>query len=61
MMDFRSGEYPCEVFRTDRVSQIDGKWYFKTREKTQEGPYASRDDALLAINDYIRRMTSAQP
>jgi uncharacterized protein YchJ len=59
-MQFRQGENPHPVFRTDRFCQINGFWYFVTREQTQEGPFPSRQDAQAELQDYIRRM-STQP
>ena len=37
------------TIRTDRVFEVDGAWYFATREKCRMGPFASREDALLEI------------
>lgn len=48
-------------FRADRVSLINGKFFFATREGTLEGPYDSKREACLAIDNYIRRMTAPQP
>jgi len=40
----------------DRFCQINGQWFFVTREKTQEGPYPSRDEASAGAERYIARM-----
>lgn len=58
MMDKREGEQNRPAFRTDRLYQVDGRWYFVTREKTREGPYDNRLDASLGIQRYISHMRS---
>ena len=45
-------------FRSDRVSLINNRYYFSTREGTMEGPYRTREEALFEIEAYIRRMTT---
>jgi hypothetical protein len=32
-------------FRTDRVFNADGRWYFQTREGIDVGPYPSKETA----------------
>ncbi|MCJ8203399.1 DUF6316 family protein [Pseudomonas sp. RGM2987] len=44
------------VFPSDRICRINGEFYFSTREGTQEGPFVSREVALLEIEAYIKRM-----
>lgn len=41
-------------FRSDRVVQENGRFYFSTREGTLEGPFHSRDQAEIAAALYIR-------
>ena len=41
-------------FRTERLTQDGGKWYFTTREGTLEGPFDSRIHALNQLDMYIR-------
>lgn len=61
-MDCRAGELTPPTYRTDRLYQVDGRWYFVTREKTREGPFPSLPDASLGIDRYIARMRdSKQP
>lgn len=43
-------------FRSDRISTINGRFFFTTREGTLEGPYFSRDEAERGIPRYIDRM-----
>ena len=40
-------------FRTDRIVQDGGRWFFLTREKTVEGPFNCRADAIDQLEVYI--------
>jgi len=53
----RAGEDDKTHFRSDRVVVMNGKYYFMTRENTQEGPFDSRLEAERELNLYIRHMT----
>ncbi len=46
-------------YRSDRVSAVNGQYFFATREGTLEGPYFTRADAEREIAFYIRRMLQA--
>jgi hypothetical protein len=41
-------------FRSDRIVQENGAFYFATREGTVEGPFRSREQAEVAAAVYIR-------
>ncbi len=41
-------------FRTDRIVQDGGKWFFTTREGAIEGPFDSRMDAVQQLEVYVR-------
>jgi hypothetical protein len=41
------------VFRSDRYFVVDGKWYFTTREGTNEGPFKRADDAKRELTRYL--------
>lgn len=43
-------------FRSDRVSLVNGLYFFSTRENTLEGPFPSRDEAVRETEAYIKRM-----
>lgn len=43
-------------FRTDRVSRVNGLYFFSTRENTLEGPFFTKEDAERETDAYIRRM-----
>ncbi|MDZ7782979.1 MAG: DUF6316 family protein [Halioglobus sp.] len=43
-------------FRSDRLQQDGGKWYFYTREGTMEGPFEDKVEALEALDKYITIM-----
>lgn len=47
-------------FRSERVSTINGQFFFSTREGTLEGPYFSRVEAERQVPRYIARMLQAQ-
>ena len=53
-MDVRSGEALKTWFRSERFLCVNEKWYFVTREFTQEGPFDNREEAQLELNLYIR-------
>lgn len=53
-MVHRVGEPEKVNFRSDRVYQVNGKWFFSTREMTEEGPYDSKKEADAEIMMYIR-------
>ncbi len=36
---------PATRFRSDRISSVNGQYFFSTREGTLEGPYFTRFDA----------------
>ena len=50
---------PAAHYRSERVSAINGQYYFATREGTLEGPYFTRVDAEREIAFYIRRLQQA--
>ncbi len=52
----RKGESDKNHFRSDRIVVMNGKYYFMTREDTQEGPFDSRLEAEQELNLYIRHM-----
>jgi uncharacterized protein DUF6316 len=41
-------------FRTERIVQDGGKWYFMTREGTAEGPFNCQLDALQRLETYTK-------
>ena len=41
-------------FRSERMTNNNGQWYFVTREGTVEGPYAGELQAHTALDNYIR-------
>ena len=48
-------------FRTDRWMMQNKKWFFHTRERTLEGPFASRQDAVDGLTIYIDQNSSTRP
>ncbi len=51
---------PGTHYRSERVSAVNGQYFFSTREGTLEGPYFNRTDAEREIAFYIRRMIQAK-
>lgn len=52
---------PTVRFRSDRVSRVNGQYFFSTRENTLEGPFMSKEDAARETEAYIRRMQQSGP
>lgn len=46
-------------YRSDRISSVNGQYFFSTREGTLEGPYFTRFDAEREVMLYIDRMKMA--
>ena len=46
-------------YRSDRISSVNGQYFFSTREGTLEGPYFTRCDAEREVMQYITRMQQA--
>jgi hypothetical protein len=51
---------PGSYYRTDRVSTVNGQYFFSTREGTLEGPFFTRVDAQQAASRYVASMSSLQ-
>lgn len=47
--------HPATHYRSERISAINGQYFFYTREGTLEGPYVTRVDTQREINLYIQR------
>jgi len=47
---------PTLHYRSDRVSLVNGLYFFSTRENTLEGPFPSRTDAERETEAYVQRM-----
>ena len=54
-MRVRQGEAVRPWFRTERYYHTNDGWWYLTREKTEEGPFASQLEAANELNLYIRR------
>ena len=50
---------PGTHYRSERVSAVNGQYFFATREGTLVGPFFTRVDAEREIAFYIRRMQQA--
>jgi hypothetical protein len=47
-------------YRSDRVSRVNGMYFFSTRENTLEGPFQNKEDAEKETEAYIRRMIAGK-
>lgn len=47
---------PGTHYRSERVSAVNGQYFFATREGTLEGPFFTRVDAEREISFYIQRV-----
>ncbi|MBB1520115.1 alpha/beta fold hydrolase [Aquipseudomonas guryensis] len=45
-------------FRSDRLYSQDDKWFFTTREGTEEGPFAQFEEALAHLDSFISQMVA---
>lgn len=54
----RGDARPRPVYRTERVVEDGGKWYFYTREGTLEGPFDGELEAEIQIETYIKVLNS---
>lgn len=44
-------------FRTERIVNDSGEWYFLTREGSVEGPFRCQEDAERSLEIYINMAT----
>ncbi|MDB5980671.1 MAG: thiolase [Pseudomonas sp.] len=51
---------PTVHYRSDRVSLVNGLYFFSTRENTLEGPFPSKEEAARETEAYINRMQRAK-
>jgi pimeloyl-ACP methyl ester carboxylesterase len=49
----RVGEQAQCHFRSDRVFEVEGAWYFATRESNRIGPFAAADEAQASLRRYM--------
>ena len=50
------GDAPKTFFQMDRFVQMNGEWFYTTREGEERGPFVSRADAEGDLIAYIRHM-----
>ena len=44
-------------FRSERIVNDGGEWYFLTRERSVEGPFRCQEEAAKRLEIYIRMAT----
>lgn len=52
-LEHRKGEAGGVPFRTGRFFVVENKWYFACREGMDKGPYATRDEAEIALKAFL--------
>ncbi len=52
---------PATHYRSERVSAVNGQYFFATREGTLEGPFYTRVDAEREIDLYVQRVMQHSP
>ena len=56
MSRHREGELGAVPFRSGRFFYIDSKWYFSCREGREVGPFPGKQEAEMALAEYINNM-----
>ena len=55
----RTGENGNAPSRSNRLFQQESYWYYRTREGVAIGPFDSRDEAEVGVNDFVDFMSHA--
>ncbi len=55
----RNGENKKQFLRSGRFYHTDGKWFFKTREGFNYGPYSNRTECKYAYSDFLDLVASS--
>ena len=55
MLTYREGESRPYPFRSGRFFNVNGEWFFSTREGATFGPYAERSRAEEACTTFLNR------
>ena len=58
MMNRKTDDPAGVYFQTGRVHNLNGKWYFMTREGRNIGPFESREEAEKEIALFLSRYKS---
>jgi hypothetical protein len=59
MQQHRKGESGPVPFRSGRLFSVGDKWYFATREGTDQGPFESKEDAEAELRLFLRDLATA--
>lgn len=52
----RRGESAPYPFRSTRIFNANGAWYFSTREGEDVGPFPDRQEAEASLLEYLRKI-----
>jgi hypothetical protein len=60
-MTNRAGEHGTIPERSGRFHQKEGYWYYSTREGVDIGPFDSRMDAEVGVNEFVDFICASEP
>ena len=52
---------PKNTVRSERFFKLADDWYFTTRENVTLGPFESREEAKMAVADFVDFINNASP
>jgi len=53
MKSNRFGENGQVPFRTERIYNVGGEWFFSVRKGTEQGPFNTEEEAKAAMVEFI--------
>ena len=56
--NIRKGETAAYPFRSERIFNANGGWYFSTREEMEVGPFSDRPEAHAALLEFLRKLAT---
>ena len=57
----REGESGPIPTRSDRFYLLENRWFFATREGSPIGPFETREEGLVGLQDFIEFLKLAKP
>lgn len=54
------GDDTATHFQMDRFVQMNGQWFYTTREGEERGPFESKEDAAGDLITYIRHLKNME-
>lgn len=59
-MEHRTGENGVLPFRTNRIFNVGGAWFFAVRDGKDCGPFENMQDAKNMLSQYLSEMASLE-